>query len=124
MTRKFLVFSFGAFVLLAGLLAAHERPAAASGEIVLIDGELWRQLPGDAKLAFVSGVVHVVEFERNLNGNRWPERSFLPHFVRGLQGKTLNDVVVLIDGYYSANPARNSDPVMKAFVQTVVIPAQ
>ena len=124
MTRKSLVFFFGVLMLLAGLFAGPDRPAAQSGEIVLIDGELWQQLPADANLAFVSGVVHVVEFERNLNGNSWPERSFLPYFVQGLQGRTLNDVVVLIDGYYSANPARSGDPVMKAFVQTVVIPAQ
>ena len=90
----------------------------------MIDGEIWQQLPTEAKLAFISGVVHVVEFERNLNGNSWPQRSFLPHFVRGLRGKTLNDVVILIDGYYNGDPAREDDPVMQAFVQTVVVPAQ
>lgn len=124
MLRKSLICTLGALVLLAGLLARPDQPAAQGGEIILLNGSHWTQLPADAKLAFVSGVVHVVEMERNLNGDSWPAKSFLPHFVKGLQGKTLGDVVVLIDTYYANNPTRSGDPVMKAFVHSVVLPAE
>ena len=124
MTRRVLMCFLGALVLSAGLIAKPDQPAAQGGEIVLLNGQHWTQLPADAKLAFVSGVVQVVEFERNLNGEQWPEKSFLPHFANGLKGKTLNDVVILIDTYYASNPTRVGDPVMKAFVQTVVLPAE
>jgi hypothetical protein len=114
-----------AVVLATGLLAWSERASAQGEEMLLLDGTGWQQLSPEGKLAFVWGVAHVIEFERHLAGDTWdPDaKTFVPHFVKGLKGKTLNDVVVQIDGYYAASPDRLGDPVMKAIVHTIVLPA-
>ena len=125
MIRKLLVSISAAVILAAGLLAWSERALAESDEMLLLDGETWQQLSPDSKLAFVWGMAHVIEFERNLAEESWdPDaKSFVPHFVKGLKGKTLNDVVIEIDNYYLVSTDRLGDPVMKAVVHTVVLPA-
>lgn len=125
MIRKLLV-SFSVVVILAaGLWAWSDRVLAQSDEMLLLDGETWQQLSPDSKLAFVWGMAHVIEFERHLAEESWdPDaKSFVPHFVKGLKGKTLNDVVIEIDNYYLVSTDRLGDPVMKAVVHTVVLPA-
>jgi hypothetical protein len=125
MIRKLLVSISAAVILAAGLLAWSERALAESDEMLLLDGETWQQLSPDSKLAFVWGMAHVIEFERHLAEESWdPDaKSFVPHFVKGLKGKTLNDVVIEIDNYYLVSTDRLGDPVMKAVVHTVVLPA-
>jgi hypothetical protein len=125
MIRKLLVSFSAAVVLAAGLLAWSDRAFAESDEMLLLDGETWQQLSPDSKLAFVWGMAHVIEFERHLAEESWdPDaKSFVPHFVKGLKGKTLNDVVIEIDNYYLVSTDRLGDPVMKAVVHTVVLPA-
>jgi hypothetical protein len=125
MIRKLLVSFSAAMILAAGILAWSDRAIAESGEMLLLDGETWQQLSPDSKLAFVWGMAHVIEFERHLAEETWdPDaKSFVPHFVKGLKGKTLNDVVIEIDTYYQASPDRLGHPVMKAVVHTVVLPA-
>jgi hypothetical protein len=125
MIRKLLVSFSAAVILTAWLLAWSDRVLAESHEMLLLDGETWQQLSPDSKLAFVWGMAHVIEFERHLAEETWdPEvKSFVPHFVKGLKGKTLNDVVIEIDNYYLVSTDRLGHPVMKAVVHTVVLPA-
>ena len=125
MIRKLLVSFSAAVVLAAGLLAWSDLASAESDEMLLLDGETWQQLSPDSKLAFVWGMAHVIELERHLAEESWdPDaKSFVPHFVKGLKGKTLNDVVIEIDNYYLVSTDRLGDPVMKAVVHTVVLPA-
>ena len=125
MARRFLVTFAAAVILAAGLLAWPERARAESGDMLLLDGQTWQQLSPDSKLAFVWGMAHVIEFERHLAEETWaPDaKSFVPHFVKGLKGKSLNDVVIEIDAYYQGSPDRLAHPVMKAVVHTIVLPA-
>jgi len=125
MIRKLLVSFSAAVILAAGLVAWSDRALAESDEMLLLNGETWQQLSPDSKLAFVWGMAHVIEFERHLAEESWdPDaKSFVPHFVKGLKGKTLNDVVIEIDNYYLVSTDRLGDPVMKAVVHTVVLPA-
>jgi hypothetical protein len=125
MIRKLLVSFSAAVILTAWLLVWSDRALAESHEMLLLDGETWQQLSPDSKLAFVWGMAHVIEFERHLAEETWdPEvKSFVPHFVKGLKGKTLNDVVIEIDNYYLVSTDRLGHPVMKAVVHTVVLPA-
>lgn len=123
--RNILVGGSALVVLVAGILAWSQRASAETEELLLLDGNGWQQLSYEGKLAFVWGMAHVIEFERHLAGDSWdPDaKSFVPHFVAGLKGKTLNDVVVQIDAYYQASSDRLGDPVMKAIVHTIVLPA-
>jgi hypothetical protein len=125
MIHKFLAPFSAVVVLVIGLSGWSDRALAETDEFLLLDGKTWQQLSPESKLAFVSGMAHVIEFERQLAQEMWdPEaNSFVPHFVKGLKGKTLNDVVVEIDTYYSVSTDHLDDPVMKAVVHTVVLPA-
>lgn len=125
MTHKLLASFSAVLVLVVGLLVWSDRVSAEDDEMLLLDGKTWQQLSSDSKLAFVWGMAHVIEFERQLAQETWePDaNSFLPHFVKGLKGRTLNDVVIEIDNYYSMSTDRLDDPVMKAVVHTVVLPS-
>ena len=59
----------------------------------LLTGELWQQMSPEAKIAFV------------------------PVLVRGLQGKSINDVVRRVDTYYATHPSEIERPVIEAILQ-------
>lgn len=123
MLRKLVLSCF--VVLLLGLPHGTDRAAAAEGEVVLLDGRVWQELSPDSKLAFIWGIVHVIEFERQLAKETWKpgDPSFVPHFVAGLKGKSMNDVVIAVDNYYLVSSDRLDHPVMQAIVETIVLPA-
>jgi hypothetical protein len=114
-----------ALVMAVAMFTSLNRAAAQGDELLLLDGKVWQQLSPDSKLAFVWGVTHVIEFERQLTNETWDTEtpSFVPHFVKGMKGKTLNDVVIAVDNYYLVSTDRLGDPVMKAIVNTIVLPA-
>ena len=125
MLRISLISCLVALVMAVAMLAAPNRAMAQDDHVLLLDGKVWQQLSPDSKLAFVWGVTHVIEFERQLTNETWDTEasSFVPHFVQGLKGKTLNDVVIAVDNYYLVSTDRLGDPVMKAIVDTIVLPA-
>lgn len=121
-----LIASFSAIVILVVGLSAWSHPVLAEGdEMMLLDGKTWQQLSRENKLMFVWGMAHIIEFERQISQETWdPDaNSFVPHLVKGLKGKTLNDVVIAIDNYYVVSTDRLDDPVVKAVVHAVVLPA-
>ena len=70
-------------------------------------------------------MAHAIEFKLNLAGETWGQeaKSFVPHFGKGLKGKSLSDVVIEIDNYYLVSTDHLGHPVMKAVVRPVVLPA-
>lgn len=102
----------------------------------LLTGELWQRMSPDAKVAFVWGVANLVELERAQAGAQGQSaveeqtggpgagaRSFVPFLVRGLRGKSINDVVREVDAYYAARQDQLARPVIDAIFQAIVLPA-
>ena len=114
----------GALLMGLCLMVAPGRQAAAQDEMVILTGDHWQQLGHGQKVAYVLGVMHVVEMERNLKNGEFAEgeRSFIPYMVNAMQGRTINDVVVKTNEYYRLHPDQLNRPVIDAIFQTIVLP--
>ncbi len=124
-TRHRPLLIFGAAVIACLLaLGAWSTVRSADPAPRLLTGELWQQLSPDARIAFVWGVGNLVELEWAQTGIVGAHgKSFIPFLVRGLQGKSIDEVVRRVDDYYAAHPDQVARPVIDAIVQAVVLPA-
>jgi hypothetical protein len=99
--------------------------AGAQEEFLVIDGNHWQQLDEAQRVAFISGVMHVLEFERQLKGEAMmaDERSFVPHLIVAVQGHSVGDVSVAVTDYYIANPDDLGRPVVATMIRVYDDPA-
>jgi len=89
----------------------------------LLTGQLWQTMSPDAKVAFVWGIGNLVEFERVQAGSPQADtKSFIPFLIRGLKGKSIDEIVRLVDAYYGTHPDQIQRPVVDAVFQAVVLP--
>ena len=123
MNRPLVVSAFGGLVLVMWL-AVWSVVGSAERSPELLTGELWQTMSPDAKVAFVWGIGNLVEFERSQAATPQPagSKSFIPFLVKGLGGKSINEVVRQIDAWYEGHPDQVKRPVVDALFQPVVLP--
>ncbi len=113
-----------ATVLALGLaLAGVPGDKAEAQEFMVLDGTHWQQMDEGQRVAFVSGVMHVLEFERQLKGDTMmaDERSFVPHLIAAVKGRTIGEVSVDVTDYYIANPDDTGRPVISTMVRVYTV---
>ncbi len=113
-----------AMVLAIGLaLVAAPAHEAQAQEFMVLDGTHWQEMDEGQRIAFVSGVMHVLEFERQLKGDTMmaEERSFVPHMIAAVKGRTIGEVSVDVTDYYIANPDDLGRPVISTIVRVYTI---
>jgi hypothetical protein len=116
--------AISSLILLVLGLSSWDRIEAIEPTAQLLTGEVWQTMSPDAKVAFVWGIGNLAEFERHLRDIPPAEsKSFLPMLIKGLQGKTINDVVGRLDTYYQTHSEQRQLPVINAIFQAVVIPS-
>ncbi|MEZ5592161.1 MAG: hypothetical protein R3F53_16195 [Gammaproteobacteria bacterium] len=78
-------------------------------------GEHWTSAQPNAKLAYLLGIVNMLEIEQALQVDTPPadNASLVPVMVRGLKDMTLNQIREALDGWYSDHPDQLSRPVME-----------
>jgi hypothetical protein len=115
--------ALSALILLALGLGSWGCSEATEPTVQILTGEVWQTMSPDTKVAYVWGLSNLLEFERHLGYTPPPEsKSFLPPLIKGLQGKTINDIVRQVDAYYRAHPDQRQLPVINAIFQAIVIP--
>ena len=110
--------------LIVGLaLAVSPSERAAAQEFLVLDGSHWQQMDEAQRVAFVSGAMHILEFERQLKGDTMmaDERSFVPYLIDAVQGRTVGDVSVDITDYYIANPDDLGRPVISTIMRVYTV---
>jgi hypothetical protein len=86
-------------------LVGWSAVAAAASETQLLSGELWQTMSPDTKVAYILGIGNLVDFETVLAEPPPPERkSFFPWLVKGMSGKSVNEVIKTVDVYYKEHP--------------------
>ena len=97
--------------------------AVADSEPQFLTGEVWQTMVPDAKVAYILGIGNLVDFEYATAETPPQARdSFLPWLVKGLSGKSVNDVIEKVDTYYKEHPDQVKHPVVEAIVRTMVLP--
>lgn len=108
--------------------AAEEKPlseaAVSLKEMPLLDGEVWQAMTSSEKIAFIWGIGHVVTMEREAAEQRpqLKKAGLAAKMAEGLSGMPMNEIINMINGYYTDNPGSLSDPVMKVLWDRVVKP--
>ena len=110
------ILATGVLVLVLGLGA---REAGAQQDFLVVDGNHWQQLDEAQRVSFMSGVMHVLEFERQLKGDAMmaDERSFVPHLIVAVRGRTVGEVSVAVTDYYVTHPDDLGRPVVSTIVR-------
>ncbi len=122
--REFFV-TVGCLAVLAVPLSGSSTAEAAgpASEAVLLTGKTWQAMTLDQRVAYVCGIGNLAEFDRTRESGRAMNRkSFIPYLVKGLSGKTINDIVRDVDAYYRANPGQVNRPVLDAIFRAIIIP--
>jgi len=108
--------------------AAEEKPLSDASanlkEMPLLDGETWQAMTSNEKIAFIWGIGHVVTMEREAAEQR-PElkrAGLAAKMAEGMSGIPMNEIVAMINGYYTENAGSLSDPVMKVLWDRIVKP--
>jgi len=108
--------------------SAEENPGAQIianlKEMPLLTGNTWQKMTQDEKVAFVWGMGHVATFERE-STELYPElrrESFVAKLCTGIAGMPMNRIVGDVDSYYSQNPGKTADPVIKVIWDKYVTP--
>ncbi len=123
-------FGLAVLVIVSGAFAQTPPPAfpppgvTSAAEMPLLRGDLWQKMTLDEKVAFVWGVGHVVTVERVID-QKHPElknQGFADKLADGLMGIPMNDVIRNVDRFYTSNPDRLNEPVMRVIWDTTVRP--
>lgn len=108
--------------------AAEEKPLSDASanlkEMPLLDGETWQAMTSNEKIAFIWGIGHVVTMEREAAEQR-PElkrAGLAAKMAEGMSGIPMNEIVAMINGYYTEHAGSLSDPVMKVLWDRIVKP--
>lgn len=120
------------FAVLAISISANAEETEATvekqveAEMPVLKGDLWVKMPPESKLAFIWGAGHVITIEQVLM-RQYPElkrESFVLKVAEANVGSTvkMNDVVAVIDTYYTENPDRLDTPVMHVIWDTMIKP--
>ena len=97
---------------------------ARAQEVPIVTGEHWTKSSDDMKKAYLVGIANVLQVETAYFGTNPPTdaQSFVPRFVRGLRGQTLDSVRDALDRWYAANPGRLQRPVLETIWFEIVVP--
>jgi len=97
---------------------------ARAQEVPIVTGEHWTKSSDDMKKAYLVGIANVLQVETAYFGTTPPTdaQSFVPRFVRGLRGQTLDSVRDALDRWYAANPGRLQRPVLETIWFEIVVP--
>jgi hypothetical protein len=122
MPRLRLFCTCGVWFLVVGLVG-WSAIAAAAPETQLLSGEFWQTMSPDTKVAYILGIGNLVDFEAGLAEPLPPERrSFLPWLVKGMSGKSVNEVIRTVDVYYREHPDQLKHPVLEVVLRATVLP--
>jgi len=113
---------------LSGAVLADSAPVAEAkaelDEAKLLRGELWKRLGRDEKLAYLWGVFTVVEVERQLMAAEpsLTVENFSAKAAEAEQGKTLEELMEIIDGFYQENPDKEDLSVIRVVWDVTIVP--
>jgi hypothetical protein len=98
------------------ILFAWSTVALAVEKGFLWDGNHWKDMTPELKVAYVKGIGNMADFETAAGG---AGRAFCisKGFVDELKTKTVSQVVAEVDAFYKENPGKGSTPVIEVILR-------
>ena len=90
----------------------------------LIQGTHWVESDEKAKIGYLYGLENFAEVEQAMHGDNVPadDASLVPVLVRGLSGKSVEDVMEELDAFYAAHPEKLERPVLETIYLELALP--
>jgi hypothetical protein len=98
------------------ILFALATTALAVEKGFLWDGNQWKDMNTDIKVAYVKGIGNMADFE-NAAGGAGRAACISKGFVDELQTKTISQVIAEVDKFYQENPTKLKMPVIVVILQ-------
>jgi hypothetical protein len=98
------------------ILFALATTALAVEKGFLWDGNQWKDMNTDIKVAYVKGIGNMADFE-NAAGGAGRAACISKGFVDELQTKTISQVIAEVDKFYKENPTKLKMPVIVVILQ-------
>jgi hypothetical protein len=98
------------------MLFALSTAALAADKGFLWDGNQWKDMNTDIKVAYVKGIGNMVDFETAVSGPGGAS-CISKGFVDELQSKSVSQVIDEVDKFYKENPAKLNMPVVAVIMQ-------
>ena len=98
------------------MLFALATAALAAEKGFLWDGNQWKDMTNDIKVAYVKGIGNMADFETAAAGSA-PAPCISKGFVDELKTMTIAQVLAEVDKYYKENPAKLDMPVVAVILQ-------
>lgn len=113
-----------ALVFVACTALAALTGSVGAAEVPVITGEQWTKSSEDLKKAYLVGIANLIQVETAYFGTNPPPdtQSFVPRFVKGLQGETLDSVREALNRWYANNPGKLQRPVLETIWFEIVVP--
>ena len=105
-----------AWVLVLVMLFALATAALAAEKGFLWDGNHWKDMSSDLKVAYVKGIGNMADFETAAAGSA-PPPCISKGFVDELKTKTIAHVIAEVDKYNQENPGKLDMPVIAVIIQ-------
>src|SRR4030042_2703139 len=103
-----------AVILGLALIGAVAAQAVEKG--FLWDGSHWAQASTDGKIGYVFGLGNLADFDQAVSKGR--SVCISRAFVEAMKGKTINQVIQIVDQYYQKNPDKGKTSVLEVILRT------
>ena len=98
------------------MLFVLSTAALAAEKGFLWDGNHWKDMSPDLRVAYVKGIGNMADFETAGAGSG-PPPCISKGFVDELKTKTIAQVIAEVDKYYKENPGKMDMPVIAVIMQ-------
>src|SRR4030042_20826 len=105
-----------AVILGLALLGATAGAARAVEQGFLWDGTHWAQASTDGKIGYIFGLGNLADFDQAVSKGR--SVCISRAFVEAMKGKTINQVIQIVDQYYQKNPDKGKTSVLEVILRT------
>ena len=98
------------------MLFVLSTAALAAEKGFLWDGNHWKDMSPDLRVAYVKGIGNMADFENAAAGST-PAPCLSKGFVDELKTKSIAKVIAEVDKYYKENPGKMDMPVIAVIMQ-------
>jgi hypothetical protein len=98
------------------ILCALATTAMAADQGYLWDGNQWKDMNTEIKVAYVKGIGNMADFE-NAAGGSGRAACISKGFVDELKTKTISQVIAEVDKFYQENPTKLKMPVIAVILE-------
>jgi hypothetical protein len=105
-------------------VALADSHGSSDPPVMLVTGKHWVESDERAKVGYLYGAANFAHIEHAMQGDNVPgdRDSLVPVLVRGLDGRSVDEVKADLDNWYADNPDQIDRPVIETIYMEFALP--